>query len=138
MTTTWINKDKFKDENFSSIKEGFADISLNINPLVQFLKANPLKSIFDSEPINSRNLKEPFGEGTFTEIDHALKPLDYDEGEEDDKVNNVNNTRNTKTQKLTRGQIKQDDKTINSIIISLFSIFISLFVSYNWYFTMTE
>lgn len=141
MTTTWINKDKFKDENFSSIKEGFTDISLNINPLEQFLKANPLKSIFDSETVNSRNLKEPFGEGTFTEIDHALKPLDYDEGEEDDNNDNiVNNTvaGNKKMKKLTRGQIKQDDKTINSIIISLFSIFIALYVSYNWYFNMTE
>jgi hypothetical protein len=136
MTTTWINKDKFKDENFSSIKEGFIDISLNINPLEQFLKANPLKSIFDSEPVNSRNLKEPF-----TQIDSALKPLDYDEKEADDNiVNNLNNTvaRNMNKQKLTRGQIEQDDKTINSIIISLFSIFIGLYVSYNWYFTMTE
>ena len=36
---------------------------MNINPLEQFLKANPLKSIFDSETVNSRNLKT-------LEVDH--------------------------------------------------------------------
>ena len=62
------------------------------------------------------------------------------------KTNNVNNIvdvnniidENTKKQNLTRGQIQQDDETINSIINSLFSIFIALYVSYNWYFNMTE
>lgn len=125
MTTTWINKDIFKEGNFS-IKEEFAGISLNINPLEKFLQANPLKSIFD------------FNE-TFDNI--------YEIGGED-IVDDNNEKTNTKTNSsaasaasatnLTKKQLKQDDKTINSIMVSLFSLFISLYVSYNWYFNMTE
>ena len=48
MTTKWINKEIFKEENFST-KEGFDKGSYeDKNPLEQFLKANPLKSIFDA------------------------------------------------------------------------------------------
>ena len=64
--TTWINKDKFKEEDDDFRKEGFADISLNKNPLTNpltnpleiFLKANPLKSIFEREPVDSRMKEE--------------------------------------------------------------------------------
>ena len=63
MTTKWINTEKNKDENFS-VKEGFVDK----NPLANFLLANPLKSIFDQEPIDSRNLKEPFDFNPFDDL----------------------------------------------------------------------
>ena len=120
MTTTWINKDKFKEGNFS-IKEGFADISLNINPLEKFLQANPLKSIFD------------FNE-TFDNLNDSHETFD--------NINEigveVDNNENSTATKITKTQLKQDDKRINSVMISLFSLFISLYVSYNWYFNMTE
>lgn len=63
--TTWINKDKFKEEDSDDDdfrKEGFADISLNTkpltNPLEVFLKASPLKSIFERKPVDSRMKEE--------------------------------------------------------------------------------
>ena len=67
--TTWINKDKFKEEDSDDDdfrKEGFADISLNKNPLTNpltnpleiFLKASPLKSIFERKPVDSRMKEE--------------------------------------------------------------------------------
>ena len=122
MTTTWINKDKFKEGNFS-IKEGFADISLNINPLEKFLQANPLKSIFDfNETFDNLNDSHE----TFDNINEIGVEVDN------------NNENSAAATKITKTQLKQDDKRINSIMISLFSLFISLYVSYNWYFNMTE
>jgi len=129
MTTTWINKDKFKEGNFS-IKEGFADISLNINPLEKFLQANPLKSIFDfNETFDNLNDSHE----TFDNINEIGVEVDINEiGVE------VDNNENSTATKITKTQLKQDDKRINSVMISLFSLFISLYVSYNWYFNMTE
>ena len=98
MTTKWINKDKFKpkdldsvsdiDNNFS-IKEAFEDKNyssdryhlLDKNPLAQFLLANPLKSIFDIEQVDSRNVKVSFDD------QNNIKPL----GTPTDKQNNQKN-----------------------------------------------
>jgi hypothetical protein len=136
MTTTWINKDIFKEGNFS-IKEGFADISLNINPLEKFLQANPLKSIFDfNETFDNLNDSQDFNE-TFDNLNDS-----QDFNETFDNLNEIGkeiqdfNTESTT--KITIKQLKQDDNIINSILISLFTLFISLYVSYNWYFNMTE
>ena len=133
MTTKWINKDKFKtkdldsvsdiDNNFS-IKEAFEDKNyssdryplLDKNPLAQFLLANPLKSIFDIEQVDSRNVKESFDD------QNNIKPL----GTPTDKQNNQKNNNDA------------DNKLLESILMSLFSLFLTLYVSYNWYFNLTE
>jgi hypothetical protein len=134
--TTWINKDKFKEEDDNFRKEGFTDMSLNTNPLTNpltnpvtnpleiFLKANPLKSIFDKEPVDSRNLKESY---------NNIKPLGTP-----DAQNATKDATKDANKKLTKAEIKRDTKRINSIMVSLFSLFISLYVSYNWYFNFTE
>ena len=91
--TTWINKDKFKEEEDDDFrKEGFADISLNkttplTNPLEIFLKANPLKSIFEREPVDSRNLKEDDDSDSDSDSDS-----DDDSDDDDDfrKANSLN------------------------------------------------
>ena len=137
MTTKWINTEKFKDENFS-VKEGFADIS-DKNPLAIFLQANPLKSIFDQEPIDSRNLKEPFGENDLNPIDDQddidnINPL----GSPDDEIFKGKFSTKINNKPETALTIKRDEKLINSIFVSLFSLFITLYVSYNWYFNLTE
>lgn len=129
MTTKWINTEKNKDENFS-VKEGFVDK----NPLANFLLANPLKSIFDQEPIDSRNLKEPFGD---------LNPFDdLNPINDQDDIDNINpfGIPSTKIKKKPENAltIKRDETLINSILVSLFSLFITLYVSYNWYFNLTE
>jgi hypothetical protein len=144
MTTKWINTEKIKDENFS-VKEGFDNGSLPKNPLEQFLQANPLKSIFDQEPINSRNLKEPFGDIN----ENDLNPID-----DQDDIDNINplgspddeifkgkfstKINNKSENALTKSDINRDEKLINSILVSLFSLFITLYVSYNWYFNLSE
>ena len=144
MTTKWINTEKIKDENFS-MKEGFDNGSLPKNPLEQFLQANPLKSIFDQEPINSRNLKEPFGEmQNINEND--LNPIDDQDdidninplGSPDDEIFKGTKINNKSENALTKSDIKRDEKLINSILVSLFSLFITLYVSYNWYFNLSE
>ena len=128
--TTWINKNKFKEENFS-IKEGFADISLNSNPLEIFLKATPLKSVVDRKIVDSRNVKEAFSnDDDYDNINPLGKPSD--ENTNDDKTNDEEN------EKTNEKNEKKDTQLINSIIVSLFSLFIALFVSYNWYFNFTE
>ena len=176
--TTWINKDKFKEEEEDDDddddfrKEGFADISLNktpfTNPLEIFLKANPLKSIFERNPVDSRNLKEEDSDddesdddsddddfrkadsldtNSFTnllEIFSKANPFksifDKDVKESYDNIKPFGNpdTQNTKKDTLTNSQKNDDANRIYSIIVSLFSLFISLFVSYNWYFNFTE
>ena len=121
MTTKWI-----KEENFST-KEGFDNGSLPKNPLEQFLQANPLKSIFDSEPVDSRNLKESFldNEKEWSNIVPIEEPqLPF-------KKNNDNAT-------SILAKKNRDDKLINSIVITFFSIFIALYVSYNWFFNIIE
>ena len=125
--TTWINKDKFKDENFSA-KEGFTELSKSSNPLEQFLKANPLKSVFDREQVDSRNLvTEPF------ETEDNINPI----GTPEERNLEYSTTQiNNKPEKRTT--VKHDDTIINSIMVSLFSLFITLYVSYNWYFNFTE
>ena len=45
---------------------------------------------------------------------------------------------NKSEKKLTREDIMRDDKLLDSIMVSLFSLFITLYVSYNWYFNFTE
>ncbi len=143
--TTWINKDKFKEENFS-IKEGFdngSDTVSDKNPLEQFLKANPLKSIFDREVVDSRNLQEAF------DPNKELNPIG--DQDEDDNINPIGTPddeifkgkfstkiKNKNKRVLTHADIKRDNALIKSIIISLFSLFITLYVSYNWYFNLTE
>jgi hypothetical protein len=144
MTTKWINKELFKEENFSTkVSEGFNNLSSsNKNPLEQFLKANPLKSIFDREPMDSRNEIKP---------DEVIEPFLDDEEEwsnivpigepdvikgEKEKKKKVKFIKSEK--KMTREDLKRDDALIKSIMISLFSIFIALFVSYNWFFNMIE
>jgi hypothetical protein len=136
MTTKWINTEKIKDENFS-VKEGFDNGSLPKNPLEQFLQANPLKSIFDQEPINSRNLNEPFVD--LNSIDD-LNPID-----DQDDIDNINplgspKFKGTKINNKSENAltINRDEKLINSILVSLFSLFITLYVSYNWYFNLSE
>ena len=141
--TTWINKDKFKEENFST-KEGFDnEPDTDKNPLEQFLKANPLKSIFDREVVDSRNLQEAF------DPNKELNPI----GDQDD-VDNINpigtpddeifkgkystKIKNKDKRVLTHADIKRDNALIQSIMVSLFSLFITLYVSYNWYFNLTE
>lgn len=145
MTTKWINTEKIKDENFS-MKEGFDNGSLPKNPLEQFLQANPLKSIFDQEPINSRNLNEPFGEmQNINEND--LNPIDDQDdidninplgSPDDDEIFKGTKINNKSENALTKSDIKRDEKLINSILVSLFSLFITLYVSYNWYFNLSE
>ena len=139
--TTWINKEKFKEENFS-IKEGFDNgLDTDKNPLEQFLKANPLKSIFDREVVDSRNLQEAF------EPNEELNPI----GDQDDNINPIGTpddeifkgmystkVKNKNERVLTDADIKRDDALIQSIMVSLFSLFITLYVSYNWYFNLTE
>jgi hypothetical protein len=133
MTTKWINTEKIKDENFS-VKEGFDNGSLPKNPLEQFLQANPLKSIFDQEPINSRNLNEPFVD--LNSIDD-LNPID-----DQDDIDNINPLGSPSTKINNKSEnaltINRDEKLINSILVSLFSLFITLYVSYNWYFNLSE
>ena len=137
MTTKWINKDKFKTNDFDSdrendfsIKEGFEETnpSSDKNPLVKFLLANPLKSIFDRDPIDSRNAKEPFVDAQ------------NDDAQNDDAQNNIKPLGSpiykTKTDKKNNNA--QDNKLVESILVSLFSLFITLYVSYNWYFNLTE
>jgi hypothetical protein len=136
--TTWINKDKFKKENFS-IKEGFDNKPSDKNPLEQFLKANPLKSIFDREVVDSRNLQEtitPNDELNSIENFNNIKPI----GSPDYKnlKRQYSTIKNKAKRKLTHADIKRDDALIESIIVSLFSLFITLYVSYNWYFNFTE
>ena len=100
---------------------------MNINPLTMFLQSNPLKSIFDRELIDSRNTDQienfdqinPIGE------QDNINPI----GSPDDEINDKS---------LSTNEIKQDEKLIDSIMISLFSLFITLYVSYNWYFNLTE
>lgn len=145
MTTKWINTEKIKDENFS-MKEGFDNGSLPKNPLEQFLQANPLKSIFDQEPIDSRNLNEPFGEmQNINEND--LNPIDDQDdidninplgSPDDDEIFKGTKINNKSENALTKSDIKRDEKLINSILVSLFSLFITLYVSYNWYFNLSE
>ena len=129
--TTWINKEKFKETN-NKIIEGFVDISLNINPLTMFLQSNPLKSIFDRELIDSRNINQIENFDQINPIDEQanINPI----GSPDDE--NGNTKINDKS--LSTNEIKRDEKLIDSIMISLFSIFITLYVSYNWYFNLTE
>lgn len=138
--TTWINKEKFKEENFS-VKEGFAGLSKPSNPLEQFLKSNPLKSVFEIEPVNSR--VEPFDPKT------SANPIDDQDDEDNinpigtpgDKIfeGKYSTKINIKLEKkLTRQDIMRDDKLVDSIMVSLFSLFITLYVSYNWYFNFTE
>jgi hypothetical protein len=157
--TTWINKEKFKDENFS-VKEGFAGLSKSSNPLEQFLKANPLKSVFEIEPVNSR-VEDPILE-SFDPNDNLTNVFDPNDDpkktfnpiDDQDSVDNINpigtpgdkifegkySTKidNKSEKKLTREDIVRDDKLIDSILVSLFSLFITLYVSYNWYFNFTE
>jgi len=132
MTTKWINKDKFKTNDFDSdrendfsIKEGFEETnpSSDKNPLVKFLLANPLKSIFDRDPIDSRNVKEPFVDAQNDDDQNNIKPLGSP-------------IYKTKTDKKNNNA--QDNKLVESILVSLFSLFITLYVSYNWYFNLTE
>ena len=172
--TTWINKDKFKEEDDDFRKEGFADISLNKNPLTNpltnpleiFLKANPLKSIFEREPVDSRMKEEDSDDdsddddfrktdsldtnllddtNSFTnllEIFSKANPFKsfFDVKESYDNIKPLGNpdTQNAKKDTLTNSQKNDDANRIHSIIVSLFSLFISLFVSYNWYFNFTE
>ena len=158
--TTWINKEKFKDENFS-VKEGFAGLTKSSNPLEQFLKANPLKSVFEIEPVDSRaenSILESFDpinddpKNVFNPNDDPKKvfnPIDDQDG-----VDNINpigtpgdkifegkystKMNNKSEKKLSREDIMRDDKLVDSIMVSLFSLFITLYVSYNWYFNFTE
>ena len=143
MTTQWINRDKLKNDNLK--KENFSVIANNSssNPLEQFLKANPLKSIFDREVMDSRNLQEAFNPNK------ELNPI----GDQDD-VDNINpigtpddeifkgkystKIKNKNKRVLTHADIKRDNALIQSIMVSLFSLFITLYVSYNWYFNLTE
>jgi hypothetical protein len=149
--TTWINKDKFKDENFS-VKEGFTELPKSSNPLEQFLKANPLKSVFDIEPIDSRtdSQVESFGQiNDSDEVNKTFNPI-YDQDSEDNinpigtpddaifKGKYSTKINNKAENNLTRKEINADDKRIHSIMVSLFSLFITLYVSYNWYFNFTE
>jgi len=175
--TTWINKDKFKEEDSDDDdfrKEGFADISLNTNPLEVFLKASPLKSIFERKPVDSR-MKEEDSESdsddsddddfrkadsldtnlldtnTFTnllEIFSKANPFksffEKDVKESYDNIKPLGNPdtqnakKDTKKDTLTDSQKNDDANRIHSVTVSLFSLFISLFVSYNWYFNFTE
>ena len=125
--TTWINKDKFKEAINKEIIEGFADISLNVNPLTMFLQSNPLKSIFDREIVDSRNT-EPFEQINPIDEQDNINPI----GSPDDDNTKIND------KSLSTNEIKHDEKLIDSIMISLFSLFITLYVSYNWYFNLTE
>ena len=131
MTTKWINTEKIKDENFS-VKEGFDNGFLPKNPLEQFLQANPLKSIFDQEPINSRNLNEPF-------VDlNSIDDQDYIDDQDD--IDNINPLGSPKFKgtKIKNKSKNRDETLINSILVSLFSLFITLYVSYTWYFNLSE
>lgn len=137
--TTWINIDKFTDKHFSA-KEGFTNEQTNKNPLEIFLKANPLKSIFDRDIIDTRNVTEGFTEvNPIEDPDNNIKPL----REEDEESTNLpsNETKEKSSEpdnERTRNQKKKDAKLIETIIISLVSLFISLYVSYNWIFNFTE
>jgi hypothetical protein len=163
MTTKWINKEIFKEENFSTkLSEGFDNVSSsNKNPLEQFLKANPLKSIFDREPVDSRNEIETFLDDdgdvieTFSDDDGDVIETFLDDEKEWSNIVPFgepgvikNRTKKGKIKKkvnffksekkMTRAHLKRDNALIKSITISLFSIFISLYVSYNWFFNVVE
>ena len=125
----------FTDKHFSA-KEGFTNKQSNKNPLEIFLKANPLKSIFDREIIDTRNATEGFAEvNPIEDPDNNIKPL----REEEEELNPLaNETPAEPDNERTRNRKKKDAKLIETIIISLVSLFISLYISYNWIFNFTE
>lgn len=138
MTTQWINRDKLKNDNLK--KENFSVIANNSssNPLEQFLKANPLKSIFEREPVDSRIQIEPFLDNR-DEWDNII-PIGEPEVNMENKKKKEKNAKikiNTNN-RPNKEKNKQDDTLINSIITSLFTIFIALYVSYNWFFNVVE
>jgi hypothetical protein len=137
--TTWINIDKFTDKHFSA-KEGFTNEQTNKNPLEIFLKANPLKSIFDRDIIDTRNATEGFTEvNPIEDPDNNIKPLREEEEESTNLPSNETKEKSSEPDnERTRNQKKKDAKLIETIIISLVSLFISLYVSYNWIFNFTE
>jgi len=156
MTTKWINKEIFKEENFSTketdgflpfkhgfirerqipLKEGFDKGSYeDKNPLEQFLKANPLKSIFDADPVDSRNVIEPFVDDQ--QEWSNIVPLGEPNAKKNSKIKGNGKIFKSK-RKMTREDLKHDNELIKKIMISLFSIFIALYVSYTWYFNMIE
>ena len=126
-------------------------MSKSSNPLEQFLKANPLKSVFETEPVNSR--AEDSILESFDQINDDPKKV-FNPIDDQDDIDNINpigtpgdkifkgkystKINNKSEKKLTRQDIMRDDKLIDSIIVSLFSLFITLYVSYNWYFNFTE
>jgi hypothetical protein len=83
------------------------------NLLEIFSKTNPFKSFFD--------VKESYDN---------IKPLG--------NPNATKDAKNVKKDTLTNSQKNDDANRIHSVTVSLFSLFISLFVSYNWYFNFTE
>ena len=130
--TTWINKDKFTkkekgiNENFSAI----ADISLNKNPLTMFLQSIPLKSIYDREIIDSRNLQE-----SFEDIDNIK---DFGNPEKDVEIENPDPKERVEAPKESQSLSKDDADIIKEILAALISLLLTLLVSYNWYFNLTE
>jgi hypothetical protein len=134
--TNWINKNKFM-ENFSGSIETFSDISFNVNPLTMFLQSNPLKSIYDRDITNSRNTQEPFTTPD-DKVDN-IKDFGTPEDVEEIGIKDPEEQKEPKTSKKKQPLLSERDANlIRSIIIALLTLFLTVYVSYNWFFNLTE
>ena len=133
--TNWINKNKFM-ENFSGSIETFSDISFNVNPLTMFLQSNPLKSIYDRDITNSRNTQESFTTPD-DKVDN-IKDFGTPEDVEEIGIKDPEEQKEPKEPKNKSIMSKRDAELIKSIIIALITLFLTVYVSYNWFFNLTE
>jgi hypothetical protein len=133
--TNWINKNKFM-ENFSGSIETFSDISFNVNPLTMFLQSNPLKSIYDRDITNSRNTQEPFTTPD-DEIDN-IKDFGTPEDVEEIGIKAPAEQKEPKEPKKKKILSENDENLIKTIVTALMTLFLTVYVSYNWFFNLTE
>jgi hypothetical protein len=133
--TNWINKNKFM-ENFSGSIETFSDISFNVNPLTMFLQSNPLKSIYDRDITNSRNTQEPFT-AQDDEIDN-IKDFGTPEDVEEIGIKAPEEPKDPKEPKKKKILSENDENLIKTIVTALMTLFLTVYVSYNWFFNLTE
>jgi hypothetical protein len=157
MTTSWIKG------NFS-IKEGFEDKKKTTSPgdnLTQFLKSNPLKSIYDNKNKNARNtlldevpLDElPLDEVPMTDIDQidpvnevSIEPLDTIGGTGFDNIKGIAIPKEVIIEddddETTKNDRKKNNQADAIIISNMSTSFVTLgftfFAAYNLYFNFIE